>query len=137
MLAPYAGPSLYRNQGQRVVVGQRIMQTVPDMFLGWTEDRGDDQHCYVRHLKDSRLALIGARPGRGRAALSRDPVRRHPGAGACALGRCGADRGLYGHRRGVRCGDRGFRHGLCHADRADWRLFLEAIKAGLIEARAE
>ena len=34
VLAPYAGPSAYRNQGQRVVVGQRIMQTLPDMFLG-------------------------------------------------------------------------------------------------------
>ena len=48
VLAPFAGPSIYRNQGQRVVVGQRIMQTVPDIFLGWTEDHGDDQQCYIR-----------------------------------------------------------------------------------------
>jgi uncharacterized protein (DUF2252 family) len=60
VLAPFAGPSLYANQGQRIVVGQRIMQTVPDIFLGWTEDRGGDQQCYVRQLKDSRLALIGS-----------------------------------------------------------------------------
>jgi hypothetical protein len=28
----------------------------PDVFLGWTEDRGDGQHCYIRQLKDSRRA---------------------------------------------------------------------------------
>ncbi len=38
VLAPFAGPSIYRNQGQRVVVGQRIMQSVPDVFLGWTQE---------------------------------------------------------------------------------------------------
>jgi uncharacterized protein (DUF2252 family) len=45
VLAPYTGGGLYANQGQRVVVGQRIIQTAPDMFLGWTRDDGDDQHC--------------------------------------------------------------------------------------------
>jgi uncharacterized protein (DUF2252 family) len=58
VLAPYAGPSVYLNQGQRVVVGQRIMQTTPDVFLGWTMDPGDDQRCYVRHFRDARLAMI-------------------------------------------------------------------------------
>src|SRR3954454_20548140 len=55
VLAPFAGPSLYRNQGQRVVVGQRIMQSLPDPFLGWTQETGNDQHCHVRHFRDSRL----------------------------------------------------------------------------------
>ncbi len=101
-LAPFAGPSLYRNQGQRVVVGQRIMQTVPDIFLGWTEDRGDDQHCYIRQLKDSRLALIGAGSGRGRFALSCDPVWRHAGPRPRPIWRLGSNGRIYRHRHGIR-----------------------------------
>ena len=50
-LAPYAAPSVYPNQGQRVVTGQRIMQAAPDVFLGWTQENGDDQHCYVRRTE--------------------------------------------------------------------------------------
>ena len=34
VLAPYAGKSEYENQGQRVVVGQHIMQAASDIFLG-------------------------------------------------------------------------------------------------------
>ena len=35
VLAAYAGHSRYRNQGQRVVAGQRLMQAASDIFLGW------------------------------------------------------------------------------------------------------
>ena len=61
VLAPYAAPSVYLNQGQRVVTGQRIMQGEHDIFLGWTQEHGSDQYCYVRQLKDSRLAAVGER----------------------------------------------------------------------------
>ncbi len=36
VLEPYAGKSVYENQGQRVVCGQRLMQSASDIFLGWT-----------------------------------------------------------------------------------------------------
>ena len=36
VLEPYAGKSLHGNHGQRVVVGQRLMQSASDSFLGWT-----------------------------------------------------------------------------------------------------
>ena len=58
VLAPYTRPSRYQNQGERVVVGQRIMQTGADLFLGWTARSGDDQTCYVRRLKDPALARL-------------------------------------------------------------------------------
>ena len=35
VLAGYAGQSEYRNQGERVVAGQHLMQAVSDIFLGW------------------------------------------------------------------------------------------------------
>ena len=59
VLAPYAGASAYANHGERVVVGQRMMQAATDVFLGWTETPIEGRHFYVRRLKDSRLADIG------------------------------------------------------------------------------
>ena len=31
----YLGPSEFANHGQRVVIGQRLMQASSDIFLGW------------------------------------------------------------------------------------------------------
>jgi uncharacterized protein (DUF2252 family) len=50
--APYAGPSEFRHEGQRVVVGQRLMQAASDIFLGWTTD--GDHHYYVRQFRDMK-----------------------------------------------------------------------------------
>ena len=57
MLAPFAGKSLYKNQGQRVVEGQRLMQATSDIFLGWVRITGMDgiEHdYYVRQLWDAK-----------------------------------------------------------------------------------
>jgi uncharacterized protein (DUF2252 family) len=61
VLAPFAGASDYANHGQRVVVGQRMLQAAADIFLGWTMAPVDGRYFYVRRLKDSRLADVGAR----------------------------------------------------------------------------
>lgn len=54
ILAPYAGKSQYRNNGQRIVVGHHLMQAASDIFLGWTVgDRG--RQFYVRQLKDMKI----------------------------------------------------------------------------------
>jgi uncharacterized protein (DUF2252 family) len=59
VLAPFAGASDYANHGERVVVGQRMMQATPDVFLGWTQNPINGRYFYVRRLKDSRLADLG------------------------------------------------------------------------------
>ena len=57
VLEPYAGKSRYANNGQRVVVGQRLMQAASDVFLGWTRGLvGND--FYVRQLRDMKLSAI-------------------------------------------------------------------------------
>jgi uncharacterized protein (DUF2252 family) len=61
VLAPFARASDYSNQGQRVVVGQRMLQAATDVFLGWTQTPIEHRRFYIRRLKDSRLAHIGAR----------------------------------------------------------------------------
>ncbi len=61
VLAPYAGASRYADQGQRVVVGQRLLQASTDVFLGWGQAPSAAMHFYVRQLKDSHMAKIGVR----------------------------------------------------------------------------
>ena len=55
VLEEFAGPSKYDNAGQRVVVGQRLMQAVSDIFLGWVRVQGFDgqtRDFYIRQLQD-------------------------------------------------------------------------------------
>ncbi len=52
VLEEYLTPSPYINQGQRVVEGQRLMQTVSDIFLGWTRSEQDGKDFYWRQLRD-------------------------------------------------------------------------------------
>lgn len=54
VMEPFIGTSVYANRGQRVVVGQRIMQSASDMFLGWTENT-IGKHFYVRQLRDTKI----------------------------------------------------------------------------------
>ena len=54
VLERYTGKSAYSNNGQRVVTGQRLMQSASDIFLGWSETVvGRD--FYVRQLNDAKL----------------------------------------------------------------------------------
>jgi uncharacterized protein (DUF2252 family) len=55
VLERYLGRSRYRNGGHRVVAGQRLMQAVGDVFLGWIRLTGPDgleRDFYVRQLRD-------------------------------------------------------------------------------------
>ena len=49
VLEPYAGKSEFKHHGERVVVGQRLMQSASDMLLGWTTGTGKDhRQFYIR-----------------------------------------------------------------------------------------
>ncbi len=63
VLSRYVGASRYKNQGQRVVAGQQLMQAVSDIFLGWhhageetTLDR-KPRDFYFRQLRDWKFSL--------------------------------------------------------------------------------
>ena len=53
VLAPYSSASHHANHGERVVVGQRLMQSTPDIFLGWTRGPGGRDY-YFRQLWDMK-----------------------------------------------------------------------------------
>jgi len=55
VLEPYAGRSAYPHHGQRVVMGQRLMQAAGDIFLGWQRIKGLDgvtRDYHVRQFHD-------------------------------------------------------------------------------------
>jgi hypothetical protein len=51
VLEEHLGRSRFHNHGRRVVEGQRLIQSVSDIFLGWTEDL-DGHSYYLRQLRD-------------------------------------------------------------------------------------
>jgi uncharacterized protein (DUF2252 family) len=56
VLEPYTQASVYDNQGQRVVMGQRLMQSSSDIFLGWVRGRlGYD--FFLRQLRDMKFSV--------------------------------------------------------------------------------
>ncbi len=59
VLAPYAGKSIYENQGHRIVNGQRLTHSSTDIFLGWVGGGKDNPMTdfYVRQLRDMKMSL--------------------------------------------------------------------------------
>ena len=57
VLEPYAGKSRYDSHGERVVTGQRLMQSASDIFLGWTIGEGG-RHYYIRQLRDMKIKPV-------------------------------------------------------------------------------
>jgi len=56
VLEPYAGKSIYPNNGQRIVNGYRLMQPFSDPFLGWTVGK-EGRHFFFRQLRDIKISL--------------------------------------------------------------------------------
>ena len=56
VLKGFVGPSEFKNHGERVVTGQRLMQASSDIFLGWLHVEagidGQSRDFYGRQLKD-------------------------------------------------------------------------------------
>ena len=59
VLSAYAEGPEPPNQGERVVVGQRMMQATSDIFLGWVRAQpaeGGEKDYYVRQLRDWKVS---------------------------------------------------------------------------------
>jgi hypothetical protein len=57
VLEAHTGKSAHSHHGQRVVVGQRLMQPASDVFLGWMTAPAGRQF-YVRQLSDVKLSAL-------------------------------------------------------------------------------
>jgi uncharacterized protein (DUF2252 family) len=61
VLEPFLGKSEFANHGERVVEGQRLMQSASDVMLGWVQVQGIDgpvRDFYVRQLWDAKGSAI-------------------------------------------------------------------------------
>jgi uncharacterized protein (DUF2252 family) len=58
VLEPYVRKSRYRQHGERVVQGQRMMQAASDIYLGWTKGVDVRRNFYWRQLRDMKGSAI-------------------------------------------------------------------------------
>lgn len=136
VLEPYAGKSVYGNNGQRVIVGQRLMQAASDVFLGWTRGQ-NGKDFYIRQLRDMKLS-----------ALIEDwdsaTLRQYGRMCAHALARAHARTGDAAMMAGYMGSGQTFDDAICEfateyasQNRSDFRAYVTAIREGRIPATIE
>jgi uncharacterized protein (DUF2252 family) len=54
VLEDHLPASRYKQAGERVVQGQRLMQAASDIYLGWTRGVEDNRYMYWRQLRDMK-----------------------------------------------------------------------------------
>ena len=136
VLEPWAGRSLHANHGQRVVVGQRIMQAASDVFLGWTRTKSGHD-VYVRQLRDMKMSVVIEN-------LETELLRHYGRMCAHALARAHARSGDAAMMAGYMGSGQTFDDAIgefaveyADQNRRDFREFTKAIREGRIEAVVE
>ncbi|OAG73635.1 hypothetical protein A0J51_01107 [Gluconobacter japonicus] len=141
-----APPSPFKNQGERVVTGQRIMQAVSDTFLGWTHSNasiggdtpdmaGAGRQFYVRRVKDSRLAAIGADVAQEgledyARLCGRTLARAHARSGNASM-----ISGYLGKGAGFADAMAEFSEAYAQQTETDWKNFVAALEHGKLAAQ--
>ena len=126
VLEPYVGKSRYRQHGERVVQGQRMMQAASDIYLGWTKGV-DVRRTFLLAAAARHEGLGAARSdAAGRAHVLRRHLRVDAGAGPRPVRGPGHYRRLPGRQRRVRQVD----HRLLRAVRRPERAGLHRVRQG-------
>ena len=131
------GKSAYAHHGQRVVMGQRLMQPASDMFLGWgTGPTG--RHFYVRQLRDAKIKPLVETFDAELLTIYAKACGWVAGPRACQGGRRRGDQRLSRHAArqfDEAMGD----FALAYADQAerDHAALKAAVRAGKIEVYQE
>ncbi len=136
VLEPYAGKSLHANHGQRVVVGQRLMQSASDVFLGWTRGK-NYRDVYIRQLRDMKMSAIIEDWD---APMLRHYARMCAHALARAHARTGDAAMMAGYMGSGQTFDDAigeFAVEYAAQNRTDYRAFIKAIREGRIPAAVE
>ena len=58
VLEDHLPKSRFKQPGERVVHGQRLMQAASDIFLGWTKGVEENRHLYWRQLRDMKGSVV-------------------------------------------------------------------------------
>jgi uncharacterized protein (DUF2252 family) len=136
VLEPYAGKSLHPNHGQRVIAGQRIMQSASDVFLGWTRGKSG-RDFYLRQLRDLKMSVVIEDWDTG---LLRQYGRMCAHALARAHARSGDAAMIAGYMGAGQTFDEAimeFATEYSAQNRRDYRTFISAIREERIQATVE
>jgi uncharacterized protein (DUF2252 family) len=123
-------PSAFPHHGERVVVGQRLMQAETDIFLNSFPTLVEGRSFYVRRLKDSRMADIGAQIEAAALPFAaslcgRTLARAHARSGDAAI----LD-GYMGDGDGFDAAIADFAMAYAAQNVADWQAFCRALDNG-------
>ena len=140
VLEQFTKESEFRNQGQRVVEGQRLMQAAGDIFLGWLRAQHDldgskPRDFYLRQLWDSKTSadISQMRPS-DMALYARlcawTLARAHARSGdSIAIGSYLGSSEVFDHAIAA------FAEAYADQNERDYAALLDAIKAGRVAAR--
>jgi hypothetical protein len=136
VMEPYLQPSLHDHHGQRVVVGQQLMQGTSDIFLGWTRGPGG-RDFYIRQLWDMKGSV-------DTAALQVPGLTFYGGLCGWALARAHARTGdaaaisaYLGTSDTFDAAIADFAEAYADVNARDHAAYLEAIKAGTVSMPPE
>lgn len=138
VLEPYAGASKFPHHGQRVVLGQKLMQAASDMFLGWTTGRNQaKRHFFVRQLRDMKVGV-------NTAYWSKEDFKLNPVVAGEILARAHARAGDAAVMRGYLGKSEAFedaigKYGVAYAKQAerDYGVFVSACKSGMLKVQMD
>ncbi|MEA3410033.1 MAG: DUF2252 domain-containing protein [Pseudomonadota bacterium] len=134
VLEEHLPPSRYRNPGRRVVEGQHLMQTVSDIFLGYTKGKVTGHDFYLRQLKDWKGSVNVEDASRDRLKLY---ARTRGATLARAHARSGDPVAIAGYLGTKKTFDRaiaGFAEKYADQAESDYAAFREQIDSGRLEA---
>jgi len=136
VLEPYTEKSQYDNQGQRVVMGQRLTHSSSDIFLGWVRGRGG-RDFFIRQLRDMKMSF----PVEGCSAVQLKRYAEYCGWSlAHAHAKSGDGATISGYLgKGDQFDQAMGQFALAYADQTerDHAALVEAVKTGRVEALVE
>lgn len=128
--------SQYVHEGERIVMGQKLMQSASDMFLGWTnDDKG--RFFYIRQLRDAKVKPV-------LEIMKEDNMNDYAKACGWALARAHARSGDPSILSGYMGNSNEFAHAISnfsilYADQneSDYEKMVKAVKDGRLLISAE
>jgi len=137
VLEPYCGRLPIQHHGERVVFGQRLLQSASDIFLGWMTSQKSGRHFYVRQLRDAKikpmveimnpLAMVNYAEACGWAL-----ARAHKRSGDAVV-----LTGYLGSTDAFETGLAGFAAAYADQNERDHAALVAAVRAGRVEARID
>ncbi|MDN0085256.1 DUF2252 domain-containing protein [Crenobacter sp. SG2305] len=137
VLEEYLPGSKFANHGERVVHGQRLLQSASDLFLGWSRAHMTNSDFYVRQLRDMKGAFDFT-------AFNVEDLSEYAVSCGHALAHSMAKAGdpalIYGYVGKSEAFDDAivkFAQVYAEQNEADWEVLKKAVKAGRVQVERE